>query len=218
MEEQWKIYIETNPLNRKRIYEVSNYGRVKLNGKIINLEAYNCNKNTGYYRFGGGYAVHRAVAELFINNPKNKPTVDHIDGNKHNNNVNNLRWATYKEQQQNIITQKHKYDSLKGRIINDVWRSNISKATKKAMQDPQIRNKIKNALIGNKNGCGKRSEISRKNISEGTKIAMNKPETVEKQKKIQSQFRWVHNNIETLRIKVDDLEKYLSIGYLRGRK
>ena len=45
--------------------------------------------------------VHRLVAETFIPNPDNKPCIDHIDRDPTNNNVQNLRWATLQENQNN---------------------------------------------------------------------------------------------------------------------
>ena len=59
----------------------------------------------GYERVelqGKPFLVHRLVAETYIPNIDNKPTVDHIDRNKHNNCVENLRWATFQEQSDNI--------------------------------------------------------------------------------------------------------------------
>lgn len=41
--------------------------------------------------------VHRLVAEAYIPNPNNLPQVDHIDNNPYNNNVENLRWVSAKE-------------------------------------------------------------------------------------------------------------------------
>lgn len=50
--------------------------------------------------------IHRLVAQEFIPNPLNKREIDHIDGNKSNNVVENLRWATRSENASNPITLK----------------------------------------------------------------------------------------------------------------
>lgn len=48
-------------------------------------------------------SVHVLVANAFIPNPYNKPTVNHKDGNKHNNSVSNLEWASYSENNSHAV-------------------------------------------------------------------------------------------------------------------
>lgn len=92
-------------------YEISNYGRVRsLPIKSKNKDTYRTvkgkilkpNQCRGYYTIGllknGKFKtlrIHRLVAQTFIENKNNYPAVNHIDGNKKNNRVDNLEWCTY---------------------------------------------------------------------------------------------------------------------------
>lgn len=100
--EKWK-YINNN-------YLVSNLGKVKSlsrNGtinkeRILKHKINKVGYNSVY--IGKWKLVHRLVAEAFITNTDNKPFVDHIDHNKSNNSIDNLRWVTMEE------NNKHRYD------------------------------------------------------------------------------------------------------------
>lgn len=92
------------------IYDVSNYGNVRsvdridfagrhLKGKLFSTKAKESYITCVLTKCGKHrtFRIHQLVAEAFIPNPEGKPCVNHKDGNKQNNHVENLEWCTHSE-------------------------------------------------------------------------------------------------------------------------
>lgn len=121
---------------RKQVKNFINY-LIDENGEIYNITTKKILKGSisesgyKYYRLSKNgkktlFYAHRLVAEIFLENPNQLPVVNHIDGNKLNNNINNLRQITNRE---NVLAalyttktnhsakQVEQYD-LKGNLLN----------------------------------------------------------------------------------------------------
>ena len=147
-QEQWKPIQEFNGE-----YEVSNIGRVRsmkryygMVGRIMPQTI----QRKGYYAVtfhmnNKAYCrkVHRLVIEAFKPNPDNLPCINHIDGNKLNNHIDNLEWCTYQHNMQHAVrtglTHPHRWtdeerkqisERNKGQVVSNKQRQQISEALK----------------------------------------------------------------------------------------
>lgn len=127
IDEETEVWKETTYSNE---YEVSNQGRVRHGKRILGGSLH----NDGYIFItikGKQIPLNRIVAESFIENPKNKPEVNHKDGNKQNNFSDNLEWCTSSENQEHAIrtnlqpkglsTYKGKFTEEQRQEIKDLW-------------------------------------------------------------------------------------------------
>ena len=149
----------------KQIYNYDNY-MIDENGNIFNKTTNKYLKGSigengyKYYRLSQDnhkkmYYAHRLVAEHFLNNPNNFPVVNHIDGNKLNNNINNLEWVTYSENTKhwkdnsNVIRRQTEY--YQEDLPNEIWKEFENYYVSSL---GRIRHKEKNNLLKPSITCG----------------------------------------------------------------
>lgn len=164
--EIWKDIIDYEGL-----YQVSSYGRVKsLSRKVSNGKGFYIIKERilksiltkkGYYNISlykngksKNFRVHRLVALHFISNPENKPQINHIDGDKSNNHVDNLEWCTASENTQHAYDNGLKYISskhIKNIILNN----------SKPVYCPELKQEFKSMLEASKKLNIQQSHISK---------------------------------------------------------
>lgn len=128
-------------------YEVSNIGNIRSPRKLMKKSI----SHKGYFIIFLGskknkktLQVHRLVAFAFLENTFNKPFINHKDGNKQNNHVDNLEWCTAKENTRHALnnglikTKTPKKESA--RILNNkkIWISVIDLSTGKIYESIKL--------------------------------------------------------------------------------
>ena len=105
-------------------------------------------------------SVHRLVAEAFIPNPENKRTVNHKDGDKSNNSVNNLEWATHSENNKHAFDKNLKENKKTYTKKDEMEIIRLKKEGFKIKEIKEILNHI--ATIGIQRVCKKNNLINKK--------------------------------------------------------
>lgn len=183
MEEIWKT------IKGFENYKVSNTGKVYSLDKSKVMKPWVI--NSGYYCIGLSNReiskrklVHRLVALTFIENPLNKEQVNHIDGNKLNNNVDNLEWTTASE---NV-----NHNKVLGRLDTHTARAELNKVQTKAVNQLDIET---GKVIATYNTI---REASKETGSQDGKITM----VCQGKRKTHNGYSWEYVNKEHLKTQV----------------
>lgn len=116
MKEEYRILPEFYP------YSISNYGNVLntktnhfLKGEILKKGYIRINLSCGVNK---RFLLHRLVAYVFLKNPDNLPQINHKDGNKNNNCVDNLEWCT-NDYNRNHAIKTGLWDNIRNKVLEN---------------------------------------------------------------------------------------------------
>lgn len=153
---------------RKQINDYENYF-IYDNGDVLNTLTNKILKGSigehgyKYYRLSKNnkkkmFYAHRLVAEYFIDNPNNLPVVNHKDGNKLNNNVENLEWVTYSQNTEHahgskLIKSRRKSEYYTQSLDDEVWKK-IPNYHYSVSSLGRVKNDLTNLLLKGSLTCG----------------------------------------------------------------